>query len=147
MLGVVTEVTVKLLPLPVSKHVLLAAFDDVGTAGDAVGAIIAEGIVPAGLEMMDNPAIRAAEDFAQAGYPRDAAAILLCELDGTQEQGGDGCPVRARGAGVTRREGHFGGRCGDPGAALEGPEVRFSRDGADCSRLLLHGRGRFRVAS
>ena len=86
MLGVVTEVTVKLLPLPVSKHVLLAAFDTVETAGDAVGAIIAEGIVPAGLEMMDNPAIRAAEDFAEAGYPRDAAAILLCELDGTEEQ-------------------------------------------------------------
>ena len=86
MLGVVTEVTVKLLPLPEAKHVLLAAFDAVEAAGDAVGAIIAEGIVPAGLEMMDNPAIRAAEDFAHAGYPRDAAAILLCELDGTEAQ-------------------------------------------------------------
>ena len=106
MLGVVTEVTVKLLPLPVSKHVLLAAFDAVETAGDAVGAIIAEGIVPAGLEMMDNPAIRAAEDFAQAGYPRDAAAILLCELDGTEEQvATDALRVRevleSRGAKVT----------------------------------------------
>ena len=86
MLGVVTEVTVKLLPLPEAKHVLLAAFDAVEAAGDAVGAIIAEGIVPAGLEMMDNPAIRAAEDFAHAGYPRDAAAILLCELDGAEAQ-------------------------------------------------------------
>ena len=85
MLGVVTEVTVKLLPMPVAKRVLLAAFDVLEDAGDAVGAIIAGGIVPAGLEMMDNPAIRAAEDFAAAGYPRDAEAILLCELDGTEE--------------------------------------------------------------
>ena len=86
MLGVVTEVTVKLLPLPVAKRVLLAAFDSVQAAGDAVSAIIAGGIVPAGLEMMDNLAIRAAEDFAHAGYPREAAAILLCELDGTEAQ-------------------------------------------------------------
>ncbi len=86
MLGVVTEVTVKLLPLPEAKRVLLASFRAVQDAGDAVGAIIAAGIVPAGLEMMDSPAIRAAEDFAAAGYPRDAAAILLCELDGTEEE-------------------------------------------------------------
>ena len=85
MLGVVTEVTVKLLPMPTAKRVLLGAFDVLEDAGRAVGAIIAEGIIPAGLEMMDNPAIRAAEDFAKAGYPRDAAAILLCELDGTEE--------------------------------------------------------------
>ena len=86
MLGVVTEVTVKMLPLPIAKQVLLASFADLQNAADAVGAIIAEGILPAGLEMMDNPAIRAAEDFANAGYPRDAAAILLCELDGTEAQ-------------------------------------------------------------
>ena len=86
MLGVVTEVIVKLLPLPIAKQVLLASFANLQNAADAVGAIIAEGIVPAGLEMMDNPAIRAAEDFANAGYPRDAAAILLCELDGTEAQ-------------------------------------------------------------
>ena len=83
MLGVVTEITVQLLPLPAAKRVLLAAFDDIANAADAVGAIIAGGILPAGLEMMDNPAIRAAEDFAAAGYPREAAAVLLCELDGT----------------------------------------------------------------
>ncbi|MAT83197.1 MAG: FAD-binding oxidoreductase [Gammaproteobacteria bacterium] len=82
MLGVVTEVTVRLLPSPPEKRVLLAPFADVGAAADAVGAIIAEGIVPAGLEMMDAPAIRAAEAFVHAGYPSDAAAILLCELDG-----------------------------------------------------------------
>ena len=86
MLGVVTEVTVKLLPLPVAKTVLLGAFDVLEDAGRAVGAIIAEGIIPAGLEMMDNPSIRAAEDFADAGYPREAAAILLCELDGTADE-------------------------------------------------------------
>ena len=86
MLGVIVEVTVKLLPRPETVQVLLAAFDDVVKAGDAVGTIIAEGIIPAGLEMMDNPAIRAAEAFAQAGYPEEAAAILLCELDGSQQE-------------------------------------------------------------
>ncbi len=109
MLGVVTEVTVKLLPLPRAKRVLLAAFDDVEVAGDAVGAIIAAGILPAGLEMMDRLAINAAEDFVHAGYPRDAAAILLCEVDGTeQEVQADVARVRdvleARGARVTLAE-------------------------------------------
>jgi glycolate oxidase len=86
MLGVVTEVTVKLLPVPPRKRVILAAFAEVGPAADAVGAIIAEGIIPAGLEMMDRLAIEAAEAFVQAGYPTDAAAILLCELDGLDEE-------------------------------------------------------------
>ena len=82
MLGVVVEVVVKLTVKPETVQVLMAAFPDVAAAGDAVAAIISAGIIPAGLEMMDNPAIRAAEAFAQAGYPTDAAAILLCELDG-----------------------------------------------------------------
>ncbi len=82
MLGVVVEVLVKLLPIPQVAKVVLAAFDSVEQAGDAVAAIIAAGIIPAGLEMMDHLAIRAAEDFAHAGYPVDAAAILLCEVDG-----------------------------------------------------------------
>jgi glycolate oxidase len=86
MLGVIVEVTVKLLPKPERAQVILAAFDDVVKAGAAVGDIIAAGIIPAGLEMMDKPAIHAAEDFVHAGYPRDAAAILLCELDGTNEE-------------------------------------------------------------
>ena len=85
LLGVIVEVRVKLLPKPETARVLLAAFDEVEAAGGAVGEIIAEGIIPAGLEMMDNPAIRAAEDFVNAGYPVDAAAILLCELDGTED--------------------------------------------------------------
>ncbi len=86
MLGVIVEVCVKLLPKPERAQVMLAAFDSVDKAGAAVAGIIAAGIIPAGLEMMDNPAIRAAEDFVHAGYPVDALAILLCELDGTNEE-------------------------------------------------------------
>ncbi len=86
LLGVIVEVTVKLLPKPERAQVVLAAFDDVVKAGAAVGDIISAGIIPAGLEMMDNPAIRAAEAFVHAGYPVDAAAILLCELDGTNAE-------------------------------------------------------------
>ena len=86
MLGIVVEITVKLLPMPERAQVVLAAFDDVEKAGTAVGEIIAAGIIPAGLEMMDGPAIQAAEDFAHAGYPTDAAAILLCEVDGSNEE-------------------------------------------------------------
>ncbi|MCG6935798.1 MAG: FAD-linked oxidase C-terminal domain-containing protein [Anaerolineales bacterium] len=86
MLGVIVEVTVKLLPKPERAQVVLAAFDDVVKAGAAVGNIIAEGIIPAGLEMMDKLAIKAAEDFVHAGYPTDAEAILLCELDGTNKE-------------------------------------------------------------
>ena len=89
MLGVIVEVTVKLLPQPESAQVVLAAFDDVQKAGNAVAQVIGSGIVPAGLEMMDNPAIRAAEDFVHANYPVDSAAILLCEVDGTNEEVGD----------------------------------------------------------
>ncbi len=86
MLGVIVEVTVKLLPKPPLARVILAAFDDIEKAGHAVAAIIAAGIVPAGLEMMDKLAIQAAEDYAHAGYPLDATAILLCELDGSHEE-------------------------------------------------------------
>lgn len=91
LLGVVTEITVRLLPLPEAASVLLAAFESVQQAGDAVGAVISAGIIPGGLEMMDGPAIRAAEDFAQAGYPRDAAAILLCEIDGSAAETAADC--------------------------------------------------------
>ena len=84
MLGVVTEITVKLLPKPETAKVLMASFDDVEKAGRAVGDIIAAGIIPGGLEMMDKLAIKAAEDFVKAGYPLDAEAILLCELDGVE---------------------------------------------------------------
>jgi glycolate oxidase len=90
MLGVMVEFTVKLLPKPERAQVVLAVFDEIEKAGDAVAAIIASGFLPAGLEMMDNLAIRAAEDYAKAGYPVGAAAILLCELDGTSEEVSEG---------------------------------------------------------
>mgnify|MGYP002621955031 FL=1 len=86
MLGIIVEITVKLLPIPERAQVILASFDQLTKAGEAVGNIISAGIIPAGLEMMDNLAIRAAEDFVHAGYPTDAAAILLCELDGTNDE-------------------------------------------------------------
>ena len=86
LLGVIVEVTVKLLAKPELARVALVAFDDVRKAGDAVAAIIQAGIVPAGLEMLDNPAIVATEEFVHAGYPKDAAAILLCEVDGTEAE-------------------------------------------------------------
>jgi glycolate oxidase len=86
LLAIVTEVTVRLLPLPEVAQVVMAGFDTIDAAGDAVGAVIAAGIIPAGLEMMDRLAIQAAEDFALAGYPRDAEALLLCEVDGTAEE-------------------------------------------------------------
>ncbi len=89
MLAVITEVTVKLLAKPERAQVVLAAFDRIETAGAAVSTIIAGGILPAGLEMMDKPAIEAAEAFVHAGYPLDAAAILLVEVDGTNEEVSD----------------------------------------------------------
>ena len=82
MLGIVTQVTVALLPEPETKAVLLAAFSEVVQAGNAVAAIISAGIIPAGMEMMDKMAVQAAEAFAKAGYPLDAEAILIIELDG-----------------------------------------------------------------
>ena len=89
MLAVITEVTVKLLPRPERAQVVLAAFDDVAKAGAAVGNIIAAGVIPAGLEMMDRLAIKAAEDFVHAGYPLDCEALLLCEIDGINEEVSD----------------------------------------------------------
>jgi glycolate oxidase len=86
MLGIVTEVTVALLPSPETKTVLLAAFSHVVDAGNAVAAIIAAGIIPAGMEMMDKMAVQAAEAFAKAGYPLDAEAILIIELDGADAE-------------------------------------------------------------
>ncbi|HEY1130362.1 MAG TPA: FAD-linked oxidase C-terminal domain-containing protein [Roseateles sp.] len=86
MLAVVTEVTVKLVPRPQLARCIMASFDDVRKAGDAVASIIAAGIIPAGLEMMDKPMTAAVEDFVHAGYDLDAEAILLCESDGTPEE-------------------------------------------------------------
>ncbi len=86
MLAVTTEVTVKLIPKPQLARCIMASFDDVRKAGDAVAEVIAAGIIPAGLEMMDKPMTAAVEDFVHAGYDLSAAAILLCESDGTPEE-------------------------------------------------------------
>jgi glycolate oxidase len=86
MLAVTTEVTVKLVPKPQIARCIMASFDDVRKAGDAVAAVIAAGIIPAGLEMMDKPMTAAVEDFVHAGYDLSAEAILLCESDGTPEE-------------------------------------------------------------
>ncbi|BAF61423.1 FAD-linked oxidase C-terminal domain-containing protein [Candidatus Vesicomyidisocius calyptogenae] len=86
LLGVITEVTVKLTPNPAFVKMVMAGFDSVRDCANAVTNIIKAGIIPAGLEMMDSFAIKAAEGFAQVGYPLDAKALLLCELDGIQTQ-------------------------------------------------------------
>ena len=118
LLGVVMDVTVKLLPKPENAQLVLAAFDGVGRAGEAVAAIIAEGIVPAGLEMMDKLSIEVVEAYCQPGYPPDAAAILLCEVDGVAaEVGAQTEAVRA-----------VFERCG-------ASEIRVSRDDAERMRL------------
>ncbi|MEK7708980.1 MAG: FAD-linked oxidase C-terminal domain-containing protein [Pseudomonadota bacterium] len=89
MLGIVTEVTVKLIPLPEKAQLVMAAFDDVHKAGNAVANVIGAGIIPAGMEMMDKITIHAVEEFLHAGYDLDAAAILLCESDGGAEEVAD----------------------------------------------------------
>jgi len=86
LLAVVTEATLRLIPRPECARVVLAAFDSLAEAGQAVAEVIAAGIIPAGLEMMDRPAIAAVEPFVKAGYPLDAEAILLCECDGTAHE-------------------------------------------------------------
>ncbi len=86
MLAVITEVTVKLLPRPRTARCVMASFDDVAAAGDAVAEIIADGLIPAGLELMDGPMTAAVEAFVHAGYDLGAAAILLAESDGTPEE-------------------------------------------------------------
>jgi glycolate oxidase len=86
LLGVVTEVTVRILPQPETARALLVAFPSNEQAGNCVSAVIAAGIVPAGMEMMDRPAIHAAEDFVHAGYPLDCEALLIIELDGPKAE-------------------------------------------------------------
>ncbi len=86
LLLVLTEATLKLVPKPLKQQVIMASFDDVEKGGDAVAAVIAAGIIPAGMEMMDKPAIAAVEPFVKAGYDLEAATILLVESDGTPEE-------------------------------------------------------------
>ncbi len=126
MLGIVTEVTVRLLPIPVSKRLVLVAFATLEAAAGAVGKIISSGIVPAGLEMMDAPAIAAAEAFVGVGYPTDAAAILLCELDGTLHDVDAQCAQVLR---LMRVE--------------QATEIRVSRDDAERERMWLGRKAAF----
>ncbi len=126
LLGVVTEVTVKLLPQPIHAQVMLAAFADVRTGGEAVAAIIAAGIIPAGLEMMDHLALTAAESHVHAGYPVEAAAILLCELDGSPEDVAEDLK-----------------RVADICEASGATEVRVARDAAERARFWAGRKGAF----
>jgi len=118
MLGVIVDITVKLLPIPESARVIMASFDDVYKAGHAVANIISAGIIPGGLEMMDKLAVKAAEDFIHADYPLDAEAILLCELDGNQIEVDELIPVAEK---VLR----------DSGAT----EIRLARDEAERAKF------------
>ncbi|HRW29605.1 MAG TPA: FAD-linked oxidase C-terminal domain-containing protein, partial [Emcibacteraceae bacterium] len=85
-LGVVTEATLRILPKANVIKAMLIGFDDIEKAGECVASTIASGIIPAGMEMMDNLAINAAEDYCHPGYPRDAAAILIAEFDGVESE-------------------------------------------------------------
>jgi glycolate oxidase len=118
MLGIIMEIRVRLLVRPPRAQAILAAFDDIERAGDTVGSIISRGIIPAGLEMMDSHAIRAAEDYVHAGYPVDADAVLICELDGTEEEVSESC---ARVADIIRQGG--------------ATEVRLSSDNDERARF------------
>src|SRR5271154_933259 len=124
--AVVTEVTVRLTPLPADVQTLLAAFPDAGCAAQAVADIIAAGITPAGLEMMDELALTAAEQFAHAGYPLDAKAILICECDG---HAGDAEAELQQVAEICRAAG--------------ASEVRHAKDEADRIRLWAGRKGAF----
>jgi glycolate oxidase len=136
LLAVTTEITVNLRRSRSWRRPM--AFDDIGKAGDAVAAVIASGIVPGGLEMMDQAATRAVEEFVHAGYPREAKAVLLVETDGTPEE------VAADMAEIERV-------LAEAGATEirvsknEAQRQLFSRDGVPggrphLTRLLLHGR-------
>jgi glycolate oxidase len=86
LLGIITEITVRILPKPQTAKAVLMGFPSNAQGGDCVAAIIGAGIIPAGLEMMDRPAIHAAEDFVHAGYPLDVEGLLICELDGPEAE-------------------------------------------------------------
>lgn len=140
MLAVVTEVTVRLVPKPQLAQVIMASFDDVAAGGNAVAEVIAAGIIPAGLEMMDKPATAAVEEFVRAGYDLDAAAILLCESDGTPEEVAEEI---ARMSEVLRLRRHPHPGVAERGRAaeiLERPQECLPGRRAHLAGLLLHGR-------
>ena len=134
MLGVIVEVTVRLLPRPETTELLMAAFDDVATLRRSGRSHHRGGCDPAGLEMMDGPAIRAVEAYANCGYPAEAAALLLCELDGlAADVAAD--VARVRGdlrAGLARRR--SGARATRPSARSSGRVARRPSPPSDGSR-------------
>ena len=139
-LAVVTEVTVRILRSPEGARAMLAAFRSNEVAGACVDAIISSGIIPVALEFMDRPAIHACEAFAHAGYPLDAEAMLIIEVEGSPAEQDDLLSrIRRSARGTTDQpEGVAVGRgiAGD----LEGPQGRVRRDRADQPGLSLHGR-------
>ena len=126
MLGVITEVTVRILPKPPVAQALLMGFASNDSAGRCVAGIIAAGIIPAGLELMDKPAIHAAEEFCHAGYPLDAEAILICELDGSEIEVAE----------LARRVGDIATRC-------EATSLRVSESEAERQRFWLGRKSAF----
>ncbi len=102
LLGVITEVTVRILQKPETARAILVGFPTSEAAGDCVAAVIAAGIIPGGMEMMDRPAIRATEDFVHAGYPLDVEALVIIELDGPKAEVDD---LIERVAGIAREKG------------------------------------------
>ncbi len=141
LLGVITEITVRILQKPETARALMVGFAQVEAAGQCVAEIIGAGIIPGGMEMMDKPAIHAAEAFVHAGYPLDVEALLIIELDGpgvevdelikrveaiAQSCGSTSCQIS-----------NFGGRAQ---SVLGRPQGGVSGGGADFAGLSLHGR-------
>jgi glycolate oxidase len=141
MLGIVLEATVKLTPKPQLAQVAMASFDDVVKAGNAVADIIAAGIIPAGLEMMDKPATAAVEDYVHAGYDLNAEAILLAESDGTPEEVAEEiaamCAVLEKSGATEIRVSQRRGRAAEVLGRAQGG---VSGGRAHHAGLLLHGR-------
>ena len=129
MLGVITEVTVRILPKPPTAQALLMGFSSNDSAGRCVAGIIAAGIIPAGLELMDRPAIHAAEEFCHPGYPLDAEAILICELDGPEVEVAE-----------------LARRVGDIATACEATSLRVSESEAERQRFWLGRKSAFPAA-
>jgi glycolate oxidase len=129
MLGVITEVIVRILPKPPVAQALLIGFASNDAAGRCVAGIIAAGIIPAGLELMDKPAIHATEEFCHAGYPLDAEAILICELDGPEVEVAE----------LVRRVGEIARDC-------EATSLRVSESEAERQRFWLGRKSAFPAA-
>ncbi len=141
LLGVVTEVTVRILQKPETARAVLIGFPSVDQGGDCVASIIAAGIIPGGLEMMDHPAINAAEDFCDAGYPRDVESLLICELDGPAAEvdhliGIVGTIARQHGCTYSKVSESEAERL----RLLGRPQERLPRRRPPVARLSLHGR-------